>query len=139
MQGVAIDAVIFDWGGTLTPWQTVDLAEQWRVYARAYDPAYGDDVAAALRAAEDEAWRVAREEHRSTTFDAVVRSGGLKPSGRAHARALKAYHAFWEPHTFTDPDAVSGLRRERADRQGSAHDGRKDASAACKCSHLFLR
>ena len=103
MQGVAVDAVIFDWGGTLTPWHTVDLAEQWRVYARAYDPNHGDEVAAALRAAEDEAWRVAREEHRSTTFDAVVRSAGLEPSGRAHARALEAYHAFWEPHTFTDP------------------------------------
>jgi putative hydrolase of the HAD superfamily len=102
---VAVDAVIFDWGGTLTPWHTVDLAEQWRVYARAYDPAYDNDVAVALRAAEDEAWRVAREEHRSTTLDAVVRSAGLEPSGRAHARALEAYHAFWEPHTFTDPDA----------------------------------
>ena len=28
-------AVIFDWGGTLTPWHTVDLAGQWAVYARA--------------------------------------------------------------------------------------------------------
>ena len=29
-----VEAVIFDWGGTLTPWHTIDLAEQWRVYAR---------------------------------------------------------------------------------------------------------
>ena len=28
-------AVIFDWGGTLTPWHTVDLAEQWTVFASA--------------------------------------------------------------------------------------------------------
>src|SRR5262245_55487835 len=107
MQGVAVDAVIFDWGGTLTPWHTVDLAEQWRGYARAYDPGYGDDVAGALRAAEDEAWRVARHAPPRTTLDAVVRSAGLEPSGRAHARALEAYHAFWEPHTFTDPDALA--------------------------------
>lgn len=29
-----VEAVIFDWGGTLTPWHAVDLGEQWRVYAR---------------------------------------------------------------------------------------------------------
>ena len=30
----AVGAVIFDWGGTITPWHTVDLDEQWRVFAR---------------------------------------------------------------------------------------------------------
>ena len=29
-----VDAVVFDWGGTLTPWHEVDLPEQWRVVAR---------------------------------------------------------------------------------------------------------
>ena len=29
-----VEAVIFDWGGTLTPWHTVDLPQQWRVFAR---------------------------------------------------------------------------------------------------------
>ena len=29
-----VEAVVFDWGGTLTPWHTVDLPEQWRVFAR---------------------------------------------------------------------------------------------------------
>src|SRR5262245_64611002 len=100
MQGVAVDAVIFDWGGTLTPWHTVDLAEQWRVYARAYDPAYGDEVAAALRTAEDDAWRVAREEHRSPTFAAVVRSAGREASGRSDARAREACQPFWGTATF---------------------------------------
>jgi hypothetical protein len=61
-----------------------------------------------------------REEHRSTTFDAVVRSAGLEPSGRAHARALEAYHAFWEPHTFTDPDAGALFAQLRERRFPSA-------------------
>jgi putative hydrolase of the HAD superfamily len=105
---MTVDAVIFDWGGTLTPWHTVDLAEQWRVYARAYDPDHGDlgldQVAKALHAAEEAAWRLSRDEHRSSTLEAVVREAGLEPSGPAHARALAAYEQFWEPHTFTDPD-----------------------------------
>ena len=29
-----VEAVIFDWGGTLTPWHTIDLGQQWRVFAR---------------------------------------------------------------------------------------------------------
>ncbi len=110
-----VDAVIFDWGGTLTPWHTVDLAEQWRVYASAYDSGSGEEIAAALRDAEAEAWRLAREEHRSTTLDAVIRSVGLEPTGPAHARGLQAYRQFWEPHTFTDDDVIPLLSalRER--------------------------
>lgn len=42
-------AAIFDWGGTLTPWHTVDLAEQWAMYARAVHG--GDEQASAGLAA----------------------------------------------------------------------------------------
>src|SRR5262245_43323959 len=115
MQGVAVDTVIFDWGGTLTPWHTVDLAEQWRVYARAYDPAHGEEVAAALLAAEEAAWQLARDEHRSSTFEMIVRAAGLSPAGVAHERALAAHQKFWEPHTFTDPE-VPPLFSALADR-----------------------
>jgi putative hydrolase of the HAD superfamily len=31
----ALEAVIFDWGGTLTPWHTVDFEEESRALARA--------------------------------------------------------------------------------------------------------
>ncbi len=33
--GAAVEAVIFDWGGTLTPWHTIDIRAVWRAYARA--------------------------------------------------------------------------------------------------------
>jgi putative hydrolase of the HAD superfamily len=29
--GAPVRAVIFDWGGTITPWHTVDLRAQWTV------------------------------------------------------------------------------------------------------------
>ncbi len=115
-----VSAVIFDWGGTLTPWHTVDLHDQWRHYALAYDPTHGDEVSAALRAAEDEAWRRSREEHRATAFDAIVRAAGLEPSGPAHQLGVGAYRAWWEPHTLSDPDAAPLFRalRERGIRVG---------------------
>ena len=53
-------AVIFDWGGTLTPWHTFDLAEQWAVYARVVhddDDRASAELAARIFAAEDAAWQ----------------------------------------------------------------------------------
>jgi putative hydrolase of the HAD superfamily len=101
---VVIDAVIFDWGGTLTPWHTIDLREQWRHYGAVYAPERADELAGLILAAEDDAWRAGREHHRSATIDEIFRSVGIDPSGERHERALAAYHAFWEPHTHTDPD-----------------------------------
>jgi len=106
-----VDAVVFDWGGTLTPWHTIDLREQWLRYAEVYES--GDPVAAGaladrVLAAEDEAWRAGREHQRSATLEEIFRQVGVDPSGERHRTALAAYLAFWEPHTFTDPD-VPGL------------------------------
>jgi putative hydrolase of the HAD superfamily len=103
----AIDAVVFDWGGTLTPWHALNLREQWLRYAEVYEPA---DAAAAgaladrVLAAEDEAWRAGRDHQRSATLDQIFRGVGVDPDSERHRAALAAYHAFWEPHTFTDPD-----------------------------------
>ncbi|MGH8892870.1 MAG: HAD family hydrolase [Actinomycetes bacterium] len=117
---MAVDAVIFDWGGTLTPWHTIDLREQWRHYAEVYDPDHADELSARILSAEDDAWRAGREHHRSATLDEIFRSVGVDPVGDRHDRALAAYHSFWEPHTYLDPD-VPGLfagLRERDIRVG---------------------
>ena len=101
---MTVEAVIFDWGGTLTPWHTIDLREQWRHYAEAYDPGRADELSALILSAEDDAWRAGREHQRSATLEEIFRSVGVDPAGERHERALAAYHAFWEPHTYTDPD-----------------------------------
>jgi putative hydrolase of the HAD superfamily len=111
--GPSLDAVIFDWGGTLTPWHTIDLREQWAHYTRVYDPRHGDELAGRLLAAEDAAWGRARDHQRSGNLDELLRSVGIEPSGPRHEEALAAYHLFWEPHTFIDPDVpqlLAGLR-----------------------------
>jgi putative hydrolase of the HAD superfamily len=106
---VTVDAVIFDWGGTLTPWHSVDLVEQWRVYASVLTPEDVDGVALALFAADEQAWEAARLHQRSATFEDVLAAAGVRYDDEA-ARALRE---FWEPHTFTDPDVpelFAGLR-----------------------------
>ena len=50
---MAIDAVIFDWGGTLTPWKTPDGSAWWRIAARLVPADRVEQVGAALAAAEE--------------------------------------------------------------------------------------
>lgn len=110
---MTIEAVIFDWGGTLTPWHTIDLQEQWAAYTRVYDPSHADELAGRVLEAETVAWARARDHQRSGTLEELLREVGIEPSGPRHDEALAAYHAFWAPHTYIDPDApplLAGLR-----------------------------
>jgi putative hydrolase of the HAD superfamily len=117
---MALDAVIFDWGGTLTPWHTIDLREQWAAYTRVREPTRADELAGLLLEAETDAWAAAREHQRSGTIDEIFRSVGLEPSGELHEQALAAYHEFWTPHTLIDPDVppLFIALRERGIRVG---------------------
>jgi putative hydrolase of the HAD superfamily len=115
-----VEAVLFDWGGTLTPWHDIDLVAQWRAYAEAYDPARADALAVALFDQEIAAWRQAEQHHRSGTLDDLLRAAGVEPHGERHEVALRAYLDFWTPHTYVDPDVPPLLvaLRERGIRVG---------------------
>jgi putative hydrolase of the HAD superfamily len=106
---MAIDAVIFDWGGTLTPWHTLDLTAPWQAYAEVIAPADPAPVAAALYTAERKAWAAVLDGQVSSTFERVLTTAGVE----YHEAACAAYRAVWEPHTLTDPDVPAlfdGLR-----------------------------
>jgi putative hydrolase of the HAD superfamily len=114
---VGIDAVIFDWGGTLTPWHSIDVAELWSAVCTPHFPAdQAVATAAALHAAESALWRAAFAEHRSATMAALFELAGVT----ATAPFLASYVEAWEPHTFTDPDApeLLGFLRESGIKVG---------------------
>lgn len=109
-----LQSVIFDWGGTLTPWHTVDLAEPWRLFAREihglpFDQASEEDrreaeaLAARVGAAEARMWQRGRDDHAAASLDDVFAEAGLDPEHDRHSLGLAAYHGYWEPHTYTDP------------------------------------
>jgi putative hydrolase of the HAD superfamily len=107
---MVVRAVIFDWGGTLTPWHAIDHSELWRtVCARHYPAADATAMAAAACAAEIELWRLAESSQRSSTLDNVFTRAGITAS----ADLLASYFKEWDPHTFTDPDAAPLLRELR--------------------------
>ena len=110
-----VDAVVFDWGGTLTPWHQVDLPEQWRVFAREVHgiPVDSPDVPEAdleeahrladrILAAESAAWARGRDEHTSAALADILVEAGVDAAHDRHLLALAAYRGFWEPHTVTD-------------------------------------
>ncbi len=111
VQRTPVRAVIFDWGGTLTPWHTVDHATLWQnVCTLHFATELAERYAAAIRSAERELWLAAEREHRSATLDHVFDRAGVN----ATEAFLASYFEAWEPHTLTDPDAGELFRRLRA-------------------------
>ena len=108
---MAVKAVIFDWGGTLTPWHTVDHDALWLGVCEQHLPG-GEAalVAARLRAAEMALWERADQENRSATLtDVAARAGVTTPAG-----FWDSFYAAWDPHTYADPEAASLLRELRS-------------------------
>jgi putative hydrolase of the HAD superfamily len=106
-----VEAVIFDWGGTLTPWRTIDPAQEWRALARVAAPERVEEATAALVAAAEQAWARSRTEHRSGTFAEVCEVARVVADETHH----RAYRDHVEFATWTDPDVAPMLRRLRDD------------------------
>ena len=108
---MAVRAVIFDWGGTLTPWHTIDHEALWRAVCTPHFPAgQVAGVAAAICAAEHELWVETATAHTSATIARVMERAGVEPTDAL----LAGYFEMWDPHTLTDPEAAPLLRELRA-------------------------
>ena len=107
---MTVRAVIFDWGGTLTPWHSIDHEDLWLgVCTRHYPAADAPAMAAAARAAERELWLLGESAQQSATLDSVFTRAGVM----ATAAFLASYYEAWDPHTLTDPDVPPLLRELR--------------------------
>jgi putative hydrolase of the HAD superfamily len=107
---VDIEAVIFDWGGTLTPWHTIDDGELWRAVCARHFPADHRDRADALHAASEKLWLASQTAQLSSTIQQVFELAGVEPT----EDLLASYFSVWEPHTYTDPEAAGLLGYLRA-------------------------
>jgi putative hydrolase of the HAD superfamily len=99
-----IDAVIFDWGGTLTAWHDIDFHAESTALAQAVasTPTPDDDHQAwaeRLHRAGSVIWGRSRDHQRSATVADLFAEAGLEHD----PELLTAYYEFWEPHTLTDP------------------------------------
>ncbi|WP_067439728.1 HAD family hydrolase [Nocardioides jensenii] len=114
MQSGHLDAVIFDWGGTLTQWHDIDFHAESLALAQAVitTPSPDDDhhaYAERLHAAGDVIWGRSRDHQQSSTVADLFTEAGLDHD----PELLAAYREFWEPHTGTDAQVAplfEGLR-----------------------------
>jgi len=116
------DAVIFDWGGTLTRWHDIDfhaeaLALAHAVVAHDAETHAGPEVHVdALQRANQVIWGRSRDHQQSSTVAELFSEAGLEHD----PELLGHYREFWEPHTETDPQVEPLFRglRERGIKVG---------------------
>ncbi len=104
--------MIFDWGGTLTRWHDVDFHAESVALAAAVTTVGHDADASrtALHEAGHGVWGRSRDHQQSATVADLFDEAGLEHD----PDLLTAYRDFWEPHTYTDPEARPMLERLRA-------------------------
>jgi putative hydrolase of the HAD superfamily len=107
---VTVRTVIFDWGGTLTPWHAVDHESLWRdVCVEHYSTARAAEVARALYTAERDVWAGIERSQQSATLTHVFERARMSVPDAV----LASYFEAWGPHTITRPDAPVLLRELR--------------------------
>jgi len=119
-----IDAVLFDWGGTLSDFVSAELVDAWRLAARHLAPDREDEVTAALVEVERDFWCTVATHQRSTTLAALVaeasRRLGMDVGEALLEEAAVRHLDAWTPHITHDADAEAVLTalRDRGLRVG---------------------
>jgi putative hydrolase of the HAD superfamily len=121
---LTISAVVFDWGGTLSSFAVVDLADMWSLAARHFDPAREIEIRDHLLAAENASFARSVTDQRSATLRQILEQAsadlGLDVTEAVLEEAGTHYLDSWTPHIVHEPDAVATLTalRERGIRTG---------------------
>lgn len=106
-----IEAVLFDWGGTLSPLHEVDLLLAWESAAHIIAPDRAAEAAEALLSAERTHWQETTASMTSFTTEQVVRGAcraiGVEPDGASCGEAITAYLERWRPYLPARPEAVA--------------------------------
>jgi putative hydrolase of the HAD superfamily len=119
-----IEAVIFDWGGTLSIFVEAELVDGWRLAARHLAPEREDEVTAKLVAVEEAFWATTSTHMRSATLADLLASASaeldLDVAEAMLEEAAVRHLDGWTPHIRHDPDAAPTLRalRDRGLRIG---------------------
>lgn len=117
---MAVDAVIFDWGGTLTTsaLATADLDDLWRLAARRLDPDHEDALVAALRSVDGRFWERTTTTYESWRLADILAAAslelGLDVTDAVLEEAATHHLDGWTTHIHHDPEAAQVLRDLRA-------------------------
>lgn len=119
-----VDAVVFDWGGTLSVHADVDMEDMWRLAAEHLAPDRPDEVCARLVAVEAASWARVTVDQRATALSSLLALAsaelGLDVAEAVLEEAALRHLDSWTPHIGHDPDAAPVLAalRQRGLRIG---------------------
>lgn len=112
-----IEAVLFDWGGTLSVYVDIEMADMWRMAAKhlagGSDPEREDEIRDRLVALEAEAWAGIAVDQRSFTLAQLLARATealhLDVEAAVIAEATQGHLDAWTPNIRHDPAAGSVL------------------------------
>ncbi|MFN2607079.1 MAG: HAD family hydrolase [Acidimicrobiales bacterium] len=109
----AVEAVIFDWGGTLSVFVESELVDAWRLAARHLSPEREDELAARMVAVEAAFWATTATHQRSATLADLLAAAAaelhLDVAEALLEEAAVRHLDAWTPHIRHDPDAAPTL------------------------------
>ncbi|HEY6876605.1 MAG TPA: HAD family hydrolase [Polyangiales bacterium] len=118
---MAIEAVIFDWGGTLSHYAEIELADMWQLAAEHLAQETGREVAelrAGLMASEARYWQRVNESQHTGTLGDILRAGsealGLDVTAAVISEVAQRHLDAWTPHIRHHEDAAAALGALRA-------------------------
>jgi putative hydrolase of the HAD superfamily len=113
-----IEAVIFDWGGTLSVYADIDLEDMWRMAARHLSPEHEETLTKQLVQVESDAWeRIKVDQHSFTLAQLLAEASaavGLDVAAAVLEEASAHHLDAWTPHIRHDPEAAEVLRALKA-------------------------
>ena len=108
-----IEAVVFDWGGTLSVFADIDMEDMWRLAAAHLAPDRADELCARLVAVEAASWERIAVDQRSTTLSTLLATAsaelGLDVAEAVLEEAALHHLDSWTPHVRHEPDALATL------------------------------
>lgn len=114
---MSIEAVIFDWGGTLTRWAPIELEDMWQVAAEHLASETGRSVEPlkrALHAAELRMWDRVNKTHYAGTLSEILadasRELGLDVASAVLSEVATRHLDAWTPHMHHHEDAFPALK-----------------------------
>jgi putative hydrolase of the HAD superfamily len=116
-----IEAVIFDWGGTLSHYAEIELADMWTLAAERLAEETGRDAKAlhaALIAGEQRYWLGVNERQHTGTLGDILRAEsealGLDVTAAVISEVAQRHLDAWTPHIRHHDDALAALTKLRA-------------------------
>jgi putative hydrolase of the HAD superfamily len=108
-----VEAVVFDWGGTLSAFADVDMQDMWRLAAEHLAPDRADELCARLVAVEAASWERIPVDQRSTTLSSLLAEAsdavGLDVAEALLEEAALHHLDSWTPHIRHEADALPTL------------------------------